>query len=158
MVTETPAYSMMACSRSCRQRPASFSRMKARQASKIREFESALIMAGHTTLDQQAKVLGLSRATTWTLLKGAHKSSGLSAAIINRMLEAPQLPSIVQAKILEYVHEKIAGLYGHNKSQVSRFVALLRHGLPRRESAGQNKTEHHPNNKERKADGLRRMN
>jgi hypothetical protein len=111
------------------------SEMKARQSLKIREFENALIKAGHTTLDQQARVLGLSRATTWTLLKGAHKSSGLSATIINRMLEAPYLPSLVQAKIIEYVQEKIAGLYGHNKTQGCRFAARLRHGLPARSSA-----------------------
>jgi DNA-binding CsgD family transcriptional regulator len=114
---------------------ASISEMKARQSLKIREFESALIKAGHTTLDQQARVLGLSRATTWTLLKGGHKSSGLSATIINRMLETPYLPSLVQAKIIEYVQEKIAGLYGHNKTQVSRFAARLRHRLPARSSA-----------------------
>jgi hypothetical protein len=118
-----------------RQRPASISEMKERQSLKIREFENALIEAGHTTLDQQARVLGLSRATTWTLLKGAHKSSGLSATIINRMLEAPYLPQLVQAKIIECVQEKIAGLYGHNKAQVCRFAARLRHGLPARSSA-----------------------
>ena len=114
--------------------PASISEMKARQSLKIREIETALIKVGHTTLDQQARVLGLSRATTWTLLS-AHKSSGLSSTIINRMLEAPYLPSLVQAKIIEYVQEKIAGLYGHNKTQVSRFVAGLPHGLPARSSA-----------------------
>ena len=129
MTTEiSPRYSVMAaCSRN--------SEMKARQSLKIREIENALAKAGHTTLDQQARVLGLSRATTWTLLKGAHKSSGLTATIINRMLEAPYLPSLVQAKIIEYVQEKIAGLYGHKKTQVSRFAARLPHGLPARSSA-----------------------
>ena len=128
MTTEiSPRYSVMAARR---QRPASITEMKARQSLKIREFETALIKVGHTTLDQQARVLGLSRATTWTLLKGAHKSSGLTATIINRMLEAPYLPSLVQAKIIEYVQEKIAGAYGHNKTQVRRFAARLRRGLP----------------------------
>ena len=135
-MTISPHYSVMApCSRTRRQRPTSISEMKARQSLKVREIENALAKAGHTTLDQQARVLGLSRATTWTLLKGAHKSSGLSATIINRMLEAPYLPSLVQAKIIEYVQEKIAGLYGHNKTQVCRFAARLRHGLPARSSA-----------------------
>src|SRR5262245_31864756 len=155
MLTGTsPSRSRKACLRSSRQGPASFSEMKARQSSKIREFENALITAGYKTLDQQAKVLGLSRATTWTLLKGSHKASGLSAAVINRMLEAPQLPSLVQAKIIEYVQERIAGLYGHNKAQVRRFVALLGCGVPIRESAtSRNGRNTIPNNGERKADG-----
>jgi hypothetical protein len=122
--------------------------MKTRQSLKIREFEGALIRAGYTTLDQQAKALGLSRATTWTLLKGAHKSSGLSATIINRMLEAPYLPPLVQAKIIEYVQEKIAGLYGHNKTQLHRFAARLRHGSPARSSATRRTTPIHNERKE----------
>lgn len=98
---------------------------KARQSSKIKELGEALIASGFRTLDQQAKVLGLSRSTTWTLLKANHKSSGLSATIITRVLMAPQLPPPVRAKILEYVEEKAAGLYGHNSTQRRRFIAHL---------------------------------
>jgi hypothetical protein len=70
-------------------------------------------------------VLGLPRSTTWTILKGNHKNSGLSAATINRILATPQLPPIVRAKIHEYIEEKIAGLYGDSKTQLRRFFATL---------------------------------
>jgi hypothetical protein len=48
---------------------------KARQTSKIRELKSALIQSGFIVLDEQANALGLSRSTTWTILRGDHKAS-----------------------------------------------------------------------------------
>jgi hypothetical protein len=99
--------------------------MKARQASKIRELGDALVAAGFDTLDEQAKAIGLCRSTTWTILIGRHKTSGLSAAVINRMLAAPQLPPLVRLKILEYIEERAAGLYGHRKAPLRRFAALV---------------------------------
>jgi hypothetical protein len=74
------------------------------------EIRDVLVAAGLVTLDQQAAVLTLSRSTTWNLLSGKHKGSGISAAIINRILAAPRLPPPVRAKILQYVVEKTAGL------------------------------------------------
>ena len=56
---------------------------------------------------------------------GSHKASGLSASIIKRMLAAPMRPLLVRAKILEYVEEKAAGLYGGGPSQCRRFTARL---------------------------------
>jgi len=41
------------------------------------------------------------------------------------MLAAPTLPPLVRAKILEYVQEKAAGLYGGSRSQCRRFAARL---------------------------------
>ena len=99
--------------------------MKARQTDKIRELRMTLSSAGFATLDSQAKVLGLPRSTTWAILKGDHKHSGLSAAIINRMLSAPQLPLLVRAKIVEYVDEKLAGSYGHSKALRQKFAEKL---------------------------------
>jgi hypothetical protein len=99
--------------------------MKERQSAKIRELKKVLVTAGVDTLDAQAEVLGLCRSTTWTILKGDHKASGLSATTINRVLAAPQLPPFVQVKILEYVEEKAAGRYGHSKTQRRKFIALL---------------------------------
>src|SRR5258706_10687090 len=99
--------------------------IKARQSSKIRELGDALAVAGLFGLDEQASALGLSRSTTWTILKGQHKSSGLSATIINRMLAAPRLPPLVRTKILEYVAEKSAGRYGDSRARLSRFTARL---------------------------------
>jgi hypothetical protein len=99
--------------------------MKARQSSKIKEIGNALITAGFRGLDGQAIALGLARSTAWTVLKGNHKCSGLSAPIINRMLAAPQLPRLVREKILEYIEDRAAGLHGHNKIQVRKFAARL---------------------------------
>jgi hypothetical protein len=47
--------------------------MKARQAAKIRELGHALVDGGFLTLDEQSKVLGLARSTTWTILRASHK-------------------------------------------------------------------------------------
>src|SRR5881397_1994209 len=99
--------------------------MKSRQATKIRELGQALVDAGFLTLDEQAKALGLSRSTAWTIRKASHKASGLSASIINRMLAAPELPPFARTKILEYVEEKAAGLYGGSRSQRRKFAARL---------------------------------
>src|SRR6266480_224287 len=100
-------------------------RMKTRQSSKIRELAEAVESAGFLTLDEQAKALGLSRSTAWTIRKASHKASGLSASIINRMLAAPELPPLARTKILEYVEEKAAGLYGGSRSQCRKFAARL---------------------------------
>jgi hypothetical protein len=99
--------------------------MKARQAAKMREFRDALVTAGIVTLDAQARTLGLSRSTTWTILRGCHKSSGMSAAIINRMLAEPGLPSPIRDKIVEYVKEKMSGYYGDSQKKRSRFANKL---------------------------------
>jgi hypothetical protein len=108
------------------QRPLPLSaKMKRRQSSKIRELAQAVKSAGFLTLDKQAKALGLSRSTAWTIRKASHKASGLSASIINRMLAAPDLPPLARSKILEYVEEKAAGLYGGTRSQRRKFAARL---------------------------------
>ena len=99
--------------------------VKAQQARRISELGEALVLQGIRTLDQQAEALGLSRSTAWTILKANHKASGLSAAVINSMLAAPRLPALVRDKILEYIHEKAEGSYGHNKTQIRRFTARL---------------------------------
>jgi hypothetical protein len=103
--------------------------MKARQSSKIRELAEAVEAAGFLTLDEQAKVLGVPRSTAWTIRRASHKASGLSASIINRMLAAPELPLVVRAKIIEYIHEKATGVYGGSQSQRRRFAARLSLGI-----------------------------
>src|SRR5262245_13061906 len=98
---------------------------KARQCSKIRELGQALVSAGFRTLGEQAEVLGLSRSTTWTILKAQHKSSGLSAGVINRMLASRQLPPLVRSVIVEYSKEKTAGFYGGTTAQRRKFGSRL---------------------------------
>jgi hypothetical protein len=105
------------------------SEMKARQVAKIRELTKALQSAGFCTLDEQAKALGLCRSTAWTVRKANHKASGLSVSIINRMLAAPHLPPLVRSKILEYVKEKVAGVYGGSRTQRRSFAARISLGV-----------------------------
>jgi hypothetical protein len=99
--------------------------MKARQAAKISEIGEALMSVGLVTLDAQAKVLGLPRSTAWTILSAEHKSTGISAKIICRMLSSERLPPLVRAKIMEYAEEKAAGIYGGTKTQRRRFASKL---------------------------------
>src|ERR1700744_4104575 len=99
--------------------------VKDRQSLKIKELSDALISAGFVSLDEQATALGLSRSTTWTILKARHKNYGLSGALINRILQRPGLPRRVRAKLVEYVQEKASGVYGHNKIQLRRFTERL---------------------------------
>jgi hypothetical protein len=101
------------------------SEMKARQCAKIKELHKVLIATGFRSLDEQAKALGLSRSTTWTIIKASHKNSGLSASVINRILAKPQLPPLVRATVVEYVEDKSAGLYGHNKISLRRFNCAI---------------------------------
>jgi hypothetical protein len=104
--------------------------MKAQQSSKIREIGDALVAAGFCALDEQAEALGLSRSTTWTMLKGNYKNSGLSAATLKRILSVPRLPPIVRAKVHEYIEEKTAGLYGDSKTRLRKFAATLHPPTP----------------------------
>ena len=111
-----------------RQTSLTISHMKAMQSTKIRELRQALVDAGVLTLDQQAKSLGVSRSTAWAVLKGNHKSSGLSVTLINRMLASPQLPRSAKKIILEYVEEKSTGAYGHGMERLRQFRARLANG------------------------------
>jgi len=99
--------------------------VKERQSVKIKELSDALVAAGFISLDEQATALGLSRSTTWTILKAKHKNYGLSGALVSRILQKPDLDRRVRAKILEYVKEKASGHYGHNKTQLRRFKERL---------------------------------
>jgi hypothetical protein len=107
--------------------------MRERQTAKIREIADALPKVGLRTLDDQAKALGLLRSTTWNLIRGNHKASGISARTINRILAAPRLPPLVRAIILQYIAEKTAGHYGDDRRRLRAFRAQL--GLSAREHA-----------------------
>jgi hypothetical protein len=97
--------------------------LKTSQSIKIRAIADALCATGYVTLDQQAAILGVCRSTMWVVRCASHKASGLSARTINRMLSAPDLPSPVREKILEYVKDKVAGRYGHTMQQRRTFAA-----------------------------------
>jgi hypothetical protein len=104
--------------------------MRARQTQRIRDIRAALISSGFVSLDQQTQALGLSRSTTWAVLQGNHKCTGLRAGLVVRMLASPKLPRNVRTILLTYVVERMQGAYGHGQPQRRRFVAQLqRHGL-----------------------------
>src|SRR6516165_5335342 len=95
--------------------------MQAKHLCMIRSICDALVAAGFDTLDKQADVLSLPRSTTWSVLHGNHKKSGLSAGLVGRMLKSPRLPPSVRARITKYIEAKV----GHNKIQQRRFRARL---------------------------------
>ena len=99
--------------------------MQPEHLGRIRSICDALVAAGFDTLDKQADVLSLPRSTTWSVLHGNHKKSGLSAALLGRMLKSPRLPPSIRAKIIEYIEAKVAGELGHNKIQQRRFRARV---------------------------------
>ena len=104
--------------------------LRARQTQRIRDIRATLIGRGFVSLDEQAAALGLSRSTTWAVLQGNHKCTGLRAALVARMLASPKLPLATRATLLNYIHEKSQGAYGHNYLQRQRFIAQLeRYGL-----------------------------
>jgi len=84
-----------------------------------------LAECGFVALDEQADVLGLSRSTAWTILRGKHKTSGLSAMTINRMLATGRLPPMVRLKLLEYIAEKMSGAYGGQKHHLRAFASRI---------------------------------
>ena len=99
--------------------------MKARQTRKIQQLREVFLTNGRLSVRKQAELLGLRPSTAHAVLQRNYKNSGLSAAIINRMLACPNLPERARTIILEYNAEKIAGLYGHTRSQRRRFMAAL---------------------------------
>ena len=104
--------------------PAS-SNLKERQRSKIAEIRAALVETGHVALDEQVTALGLPRSTACSILKRRHKSSGLSADTIGRILRSPRLPGLVRQRTLEYMREKIEGHYGHTERRRREFAKCL---------------------------------
>jgi hypothetical protein len=68
----------------------------------------ALIASGYTSLDQQARALGLSRSTAWTIVHTKHKVDRLSAKVSARMLKNPRLPPLVRATLQQYLAERSA--------------------------------------------------
>ena len=106
------------------------SQLKMRQRIKIAEIRAALVDAGVVALDEQAATLGLCRSTAWSVLNPSHKSSGLSARTISRILGSSGLPQLVRQRLFEYVQAKIDGLYGHSARRrrefANHFMSVLR--------------------------------
>ena len=66
---------------------------------RLQHISDALIASGYTTLDEQARALGIHRATAWTIVKRKHSYVG-SAKTAKRILEDPILPPSVRAIVV----------------------------------------------------------
>jgi len=97
--------------------------MRARQNAKLAELKRALIESGYETVHEQARALGLCRSSTWVVLNAGHKCNGLSSRLIKRITASPELPPKARKILQEYIHEKIAGAYGHPRNSLKRFRA-----------------------------------
>jgi hypothetical protein len=62
----------------------------------IQLIADALIKAGYTSLDSQAKALGLSRSTAWTIVKTKHKLGRLNTKTARCILANPDTPVSVR--------------------------------------------------------------
>src|SRR5215813_2956275 len=74
-------------------------RIRSRRKIPAQCIADALIEAGYTSLDEQAKALGLHRATTWTIIKTKHKLGHLNTKTAQRILMNADTPSSVRAII-----------------------------------------------------------
>ena len=72
---------------------------------KIQDITEALISSGYTSLDGQAKALGLRRSTAWTIIRNRHKLGRLSTKTIERIITNPETPPLVLAAIQRYAVE-----------------------------------------------------
>jgi len=70
---------------------------------RIQTITDALISSGYTSLDDQAKALGLHRSTVWTIRENKHKLGRLSAKTIERIIMNPGTPPRVLAAVKDYV-------------------------------------------------------
>ena len=77
----------------------------ARRTIPVQDIADALIKAGYKSLDEQAKALGIHRATTWTIIKTKHKLGHLNAKTTERILANPDLPLCIRDVLQRYAAE-----------------------------------------------------
>jgi hypothetical protein len=75
-------------------------------AVKLHHISEALVASGYTTLDDQAKALGIHRSTAWTIIKTKHKLGRLSTKTTKRILANPATPASVRAIVQRYLAER----------------------------------------------------
>ena len=73
---------------------------------KLHHISEELIASGYTTLDDQAKALGINRSTAWTIVKTKHKLGRLSTKTTERILANPATPASVRALVQRYLAER----------------------------------------------------
>jgi len=65
----------------------------------IQPIADALVRAGYSSLDAQAKALGLHRATVWTIMKNKHKLGRINTKTARCILANPDTPVSVRVII-----------------------------------------------------------
>jgi hypothetical protein len=83
-----------------------------RRTMPIQPIVNALIAAGYSSLDNQARALGLNRSTAWTIIKNKHKLGRLNVKTTQRILENPDTPPDVRAVIEQYMSQNLVTLPG----------------------------------------------
>jgi len=73
----------------------------------VQAIAEALVAEGYTSLDKQAKALGLGRSTAWTIIKKKHKLGRLNAKTTHSILANPDTPASVRAVIRQYVAQDL---------------------------------------------------
>jgi hypothetical protein len=94
----------------------------------LERISEALISSGYTSLDEQAKALGVSRSTAWTITKNKHKIGRLSARTINRILANPQTPANVRQVVQQYVAKRCAVTHGKRKLRLVSSLSVRTNG------------------------------
>ena len=72
----------------------------------IEDIAEALKLSGHRSLDQQAKALGLPRATAWTIVTNKHKVGRLSKETVTRILKNSKTPQVVRVIVQHYLAKR----------------------------------------------------
>ena len=88
---------------------------------RLQDIADALIADGYTTLDKQARALGIHRATAWTIVNTKHKLGRLSAKTTQRILANPDTPPSVRAIVVQYLAER-SKVFGAPQPKVERTV------------------------------------
>jgi hypothetical protein len=77
-----------------------------RRTTPVQHIADALVAAGYSSLDDQAKALGVHRSTAWTIVKAKHKLGYLNASTTERMLANPELPPCIHDVLKKYKTER----------------------------------------------------
>jgi hypothetical protein len=80
---------------------------------RLQHISEALITSGYTSLDRQAKALGVHRSTAWTIVNTKHKLDRLSTKTTKRILANPELPPSVRSVMQQYLAERPDALRRH---------------------------------------------
>ena len=73
---------------------------------RLQDIGDALVAAGYTSLDEQAKALGVTRSTAWNIVNGKNKLDRLARKTTKRILADPETPPSVRAIIRQYLAER----------------------------------------------------